>query len=160
MSVSYKIDRNKRLVVSRASGVFSARDVVAFSQCVTSDPAFDPAFGLLADLTSVKKVDILPEEARILAAMTPFLPEARRAFVVAANQPDLKLLELFALFEATRRFFGDKSVQLFTSHAAAVRWLFGRARATHRSSKEARPPAVEPAMRNRSPRKERPGKHS
>jgi hypothetical protein len=123
MAWSYKIDKDKQFVTCVVSGVFRTRDVVAFRQIITMDPAFDPAFCMLADLTKVTKVDIFPDEVRILATMSPFLPTARRAFVLSAHQRNMNLLELLRLFYATVRFYGSGTVRLFTSQKEALEWL-------------------------------------
>jgi len=121
MSWLYSIDKDRRLVRTTVSGLFRARDVVAFRQHITMDPDFDPAFGMLALFNKVTKVDLFPDEVRVLAGMSPFLPEARRAFVVAPDQRNfMRLYELFALFDAMIRFGSSGAVRLFTTQKAAM----------------------------------------
>lgn len=154
MAWLYSIDSDRQLVRTTVSGLFRARDVVSFRQHIMMDSAFDPGFCMLADFTKITKVDLLPDEVRVLAAMSPFLPESRRAFVLTAEQRNfLKLSELFALFEAMTRFYGRGAIRMFTTQKEALRWLFPKAKPANGPHKEATQLATQEALRNRSVRR-------
>jgi hypothetical protein len=153
MAWSYEIDEHRRLVRSVTFGLLSARDVVAFRQHLAMDPAFDPAFCMLVDFSKVTKVDLFPDEVRILAAISPFLPTARRAFVVPDNPQNLELLKVLALFDATLRFSAKGAVRLFTNQKDALEWLFEKGKPTNGSARGASQRIRHPAVRNGSRRK-------
>jgi hypothetical protein len=154
MAWLYRIDSDRQLVRTTVSGLFRARDVVAFRQHLAMDPAFDPAFCMLADFTKITKVDILPDEVKVLAVMSPFLPETRRAFILAAEQRNfLKLYELFAMFDAMARFYGTGTIRLFTTQKDALGWLFPKAKPTNGPHRIETQVIGEEAMGNRSVRK-------
>lgn len=153
MAWSYEIDEHRRFVRSVSFGLLSARDVVAFRQHLAMDPAFDPTFCMLVDFSKVTKVDLFPGEVRILAAMSPFLPTSRRAFVVPANQRNLDLLEVFALFDATLRFSAKGAVRLFTNQKDALEWLFEKGKRANGAARGASQRVLHAAVRNGSRRK-------
>ncbi len=52
MPLFYKIDKERRLVMSTGSGVFSVADAVSHMEKLSKDPDFDPGFSQIADFTS------------------------------------------------------------------------------------------------------------
>lgn len=123
MAMTYKIDKKEKVVMCTFSGIITPRDVLAFRQHIMLDRDFSPAFSQLSDCTKAKKIDISPIEANILAAFTPFHLDSRRALVISDNRHDLGLFELF---EATRRFNGDKGTRLFHHLEEAQDWISPR----------------------------------
>jgi hypothetical protein len=123
MAMRYQIDKKKKVVMCTFSGIITPHDVLAFRQHIVLDRDFNPAFSQLSDCTKAKKIDISPIEANILAAFSPFHLDSRRALVISDNRHDLGLFELF---EATRRFTGDKGARLFHHLQEARDWISPR----------------------------------
>jgi len=61
MPAFYKIDKERRLVLSSAYGVFSRADSVAHREKLLKDPDFDPSYSQIADFTQVTKFDLRPK---------------------------------------------------------------------------------------------------
>jgi hypothetical protein len=119
----YQIDKKKRVVMCTFSGVITPHDVLAFRQHILLDHDFSPAFSQLSDCTEATKIDISPIEASILAAMSPFDVDSRRAILLPDNLDDQGLCEIV---EATRRFNGDKGIRRFHYLQEAKDWIFPR----------------------------------
>jgi hypothetical protein len=123
MAMRYEIDKKKRVVICTFSGVITPQDVLAFRQHILLDHDFSPAFSQLSDCTEATKIDISPIEASILAAMSPFNVDSRRAILLPENLDDLGLYEIF---KATRRFNGDKGIRRFHYLQEAQDWISPR----------------------------------
>jgi hypothetical protein len=81
MPLSYAIDRRRRVVVARASGLLTVDDAVRVRSMLQSDPVFRSHFSLLFDLREVTQVNMSFQALARLAATTVFAAHARRAFV-------------------------------------------------------------------------------
>src|SRR5262245_32054612 len=81
----YLVDPTRRLVLSRAWGVVSARDLVTHASALAADPLFHPSFRQLADLREVTDLDVDSSAIRTLASLSPFASGAQRALVVGAE---------------------------------------------------------------------------
>ena len=75
MGMSYRIDRERRVVLTRAWGVLSTREMVDVTSRILLAPRFDPTYRSLGDLREVTDiaVDALAErngqEVRIFDAV-------------------------------------------------------------------------------------------
>lgn len=58
MPAIYKIDKERRLVLTSASGVFTLADAVSHMERLSKDPDFDPSFSQIADFTQVTRVEL------------------------------------------------------------------------------------------------------
>ena len=56
MPTFYKIDRQRRLVMTTYSGVLTAADALGHQAKLLKDPDFDPTFSQLFDVTHVTDV--------------------------------------------------------------------------------------------------------
>jgi hypothetical protein len=77
MPAYYKIDKQRRLVLSSGSGILTKLDLVMHMQQFLNDPDFDPKFSQLADFSEVSGFDLPGEDVRELANKTVFSPESR-----------------------------------------------------------------------------------
>ena len=122
MPQSYKIDRQHRIVISRAWGVCTANDVLEFREQVLRDEDFDPDFCQLVDFSHVTGLEITANEVRMLAEMSPFSSDSRRALV--AGTP---LVFGFArMFETVRELRGEKHLRVFHNREDALAWLMAK----------------------------------
>ena len=58
MPAFYKIDKERKLVMSAGSGYVTKAQVLAYQKQLSNDPDFHPSFSELADFAQVTKVDI------------------------------------------------------------------------------------------------------
>lgn len=118
MPVSYSIDPRRRLVVNVASGVLTAEDMRNLQSRVAADPAFQPTFSQLFDMTAVTEVAITASQLQALAEATLFAPATRRATVLRKTV----LVGMARMFQAHIRDRGD-FFQVFDTRAEAEKWL-------------------------------------
>jgi hypothetical protein len=58
MPVSYRIDRDRRMVVTTWSGVITEKEILAYQGQLMNDPDFDANFSQYSDLTDVREVEV------------------------------------------------------------------------------------------------------
>ena len=125
MPSSYVIDKERKLVITTAWGDCNAEDVLEFRKQVLRDSDFDPSFSQLADFTGVTKVDVSPDEVRMLATKSPFSTQSRRA-LVADNQVIFGLSKMFGILRNLR---GEKLIRVFRTRNEALDWLLEKDKA-------------------------------
>lgn len=121
MPASYRIDKQKRLVVSSAFGVLTLDDVLKHQQQLLKDRDFDPSFSQLVDLDEVTEVAMATDDVRRIAEKSIFVPGTRRA--VVAQKSDVAF-GLSRMFEILRNLKGDQGVRVFRDREKALAWLF------------------------------------
>lgn len=119
MPAFYKIDKERRLVLSAVSGVFSQADVLAHQQKLLNDPDFDPSFSQIVDFNQVTDFKLSAEEIRLLAQRSIFSPTARRALIMPSNLG----YGLARMFEILREDQGDVGTRVFRTLEEALDWV-------------------------------------
>jgi hypothetical protein len=114
-----RIEKDRRLVMSTAYGVFNLADALEHQKQLQSDPDFDPSFSQLADFTQATKIDLTADEVRLLAQKSIFSPESRRAFVVKGDLA----FGLARLFEILRETMGEQGIGVFRNLDDALEWV-------------------------------------
>src|SRR6266853_3969647 len=120
MPAFYKIDKERRLVMSSGSGVLTKEDIFGHQERLSKDPDFDPTFSQLSDFTHITKIDITPEDVRLAAKKNLFSPQSRRAMLV---KDDLQF-GLARMFEIHRELAGEKGIRVFRKIEDALDWIF------------------------------------
>ena len=120
MPLTYSIDRRHRLVLTTASGVFTAADALNHQRHLRADPDFDETFDQLADFTSVTEVRLTGEEIRLLAERSVFSKTSRRA-VVAKDALIFGLARMFASYRDAAG--GGEQIRIYPDRQAALNWL-------------------------------------
>jgi hypothetical protein len=81
MPAYFKIDKERRLVMSVAADVFTIDDALAHQEKLLKDPDFDPSFSQLWDLTQITKWEITSADYEASGAedsiLIPFSPGLR-----------------------------------------------------------------------------------
>ena len=122
MAADYKIDKERRLVISTASGVFIMADVLAHREKLFNDPDYDPSFSQLIDLTPVTQLRIEPGELRSLAQTMVFSANSRRAIAVPSD-----LIFGFArMYEMLRESAGETGIHVFRDRDEALDWVLAK----------------------------------
>jgi hypothetical protein len=116
----FRIDKERRLVMSTFSGVFTFADGFAHQEKLFKDPEFDPTFSQLLDCVHVTKPDLGPDDIRRLAQRTIFSPDSRRAILVAGDLA-FGLARMFVVF---RELAGEKGIRVFNNLDEALWWVF------------------------------------
>lgn len=120
MPAFYKIDKQRRLVISTGSGVFSLADAVSHMEKLSKDPEFDPSFSQIADFTQVTRIELSGDEIRRLAQMGVFSAHSRRAFIA----PNETIFGIGRMFETLRGLEGEKGIRIFRNLEQALDWVF------------------------------------
>lgn len=120
MPISYEIDKKRRLVITTASGPFSADDIRRVRSKLLRDPDFDMTFSELTDLTKVTRADITGDLMRLLVRSGSFSQESNRAFIARQEMID----GLARMFEVHCNFRGDERIGVFHEVHEALAWLW------------------------------------
>lgn len=83
----YKIDKECRLVLSSASGVFSRADAAGHMEKLLKDPDFNPSCSQIADFTQVTRIELSAQDIHELAQRSVFSRLSRRALIVPMTWP-------------------------------------------------------------------------
>ena len=119
MPFSYKIDKERKMVMSTGYGVFTLEDALGHQEKLRKDHDFDPGFCQLMDFTHVTKLDLRAEDVRRLAQASIFAPDSRRAILVTRDTA----YGLSRMFEILRSTFGEKGIQAFRNLDDALDWV-------------------------------------
>jgi hypothetical protein len=119
MPAFYKIDKERRIVMSSGSGVLTIEDILGHQERLLNDPDFDPSYSQLSDFTQVEKVELSSEDVRLAARKNIFLPHSRRALVVK-NEVQYGLARMF---EIHRELAGEVGVRVFRTIDEALAWV-------------------------------------
>ena len=85
MPAFYKIDKERRLVMTAASGVLSLADALSHLERLSKDPDFDPSYTQIADFMQVTKIELSAQNIHDLAQRSIFSPQSRRPFIVPSD---------------------------------------------------------------------------
>jgi hypothetical protein len=119
MPYFYKIDKERRIVLSTASGNFSLADFRAHQERLSSDPDHDPAYSQIADFTHVVSFDVSAAEIRRMAEHSVFLPSARRAVIA----PDDLIYGSSRMYQTFRENLGATGIGVFRTLEEALDWV-------------------------------------
>jgi hypothetical protein len=81
MPARYRIDPERRMILSTGTGVMTDEDLRDHQRRLRSDPAFDRSFDQLWDLQEVTLVEVTSATLRELAQARSFDPGTKRAVV-------------------------------------------------------------------------------
>lgn len=118
MSMSYKIDQERRVVLTRAWGVLSTQELVEVTSRILLDPRFDPTYRSLGDLRDVTDITVDALHTAHMAATPLFALDTRRA-IVATSDVAYGMARMFAAY-AERN---GQEVRIFREMAEAEEWL-------------------------------------
>ena len=120
MSLSFVIDKQRRLVISTASGPVTNSEIAAHQVGLKNHPDFDPTFDQLIDATGVTKISVTVEEIRTVARQRLFGSSSRQAFATSSDFA----YGMARMFEIYREASGSgRPVRVFNSLDAAQEWL-------------------------------------
>jgi len=119
MPCSYTIYKDKRLVVTIASGVVTFAEGMANEDSIRRNPDFEPTFVHLIDTVRITKADLTASDLATLARSTTFSPHSRKAVLVSSPV----LYGLGRMFEAYSQLAGSESVHVFKDRFKALEWL-------------------------------------
>ncbi|MGB6897293.1 MAG: hypothetical protein WBE12_01775 [Candidatus Acidiferrum sp.] len=122
MPAFYKIDKERRLVLSSGTGVFNKEAAQAHQERLLADPEFDPSYSQLRDFTHVTQIDLTAADIQQLALRNIFSPESRRAFLVTNDLA----FGLARMFEILRESAGERGIGVFRNLEEALDWVLAK----------------------------------
>ena len=122
MPAFYKVDKERHLVMSSASGVVTFADLLAHQEKLLADPDFSPDFSQLWDLVHVTKVELTTEELRRLSERSIFSSASRRAILASSDL----VFGLSRMFEIFRETLGEKGIRVFRNLDDALDWVLAK----------------------------------
>jgi hypothetical protein len=122
MPAFYKIDRERRLVLSTGSGVFSLADARSHQEKLSKDPDFGPSFSQIADFTQVTRIELSADDVRLLAQRNLFSPDSRRAFIM----PNELAYGLGRMYGILRELAGETGIRIFRTLEEALDWVLSK----------------------------------
>lgn len=108
MPASYKIDKERRLVLTTAWGVFTLADAVSHQQKLGKDPDFASSFSQIADFTQVTEFDVTADDIHRFAQSSIFSPTSRRAILM----PNEAGFGVGRMYEILRGLEGEKGIRV------------------------------------------------
>jgi hypothetical protein len=118
MPITYTIDPNQKLVVTRIWGPATEGEVAEHNRSLRTDPQFDPHFRQLADMSGVTELLVSTKVIQDTAHDQYFAPGSKRAFV-APDDAAFGLARMFALHAESM----GQTIHVFRDRAAAEAWL-------------------------------------
>lgn len=122
MPAFYHIDRERKLVISTVSGVFTRLDLAEHMQRLLADPDFNPNFSQLADFSHITGIELTADDVRDFARKDVFSANSRRAFIVAHDESE-SLAEMFAIL---RDVAGERGIRVFRTLQDGIDWIISR----------------------------------
>jgi hypothetical protein len=116
--VEYAIDPKKKLVTTRLSGVVTEDEVLSHNRRLRTDPAFDPSYRQLTEMTAITESRVSTNLINETSADQFFKPGTRRAFVATVD----------AIFGMARKFAlqaeaSGQTIEVFRDLRKAEEWL-------------------------------------
>ena len=116
----YVIDKKLGLIISVGEGVLTFTEIKSHQDQLLADPAFDPKFDQLIDVSMVTKLTISIEEAKLMARRAVLSANSRRA-IVASEKSVFGMYRLMqAYHEGTT---GHSHIGIFYDRDEALKWL-------------------------------------
>jgi hypothetical protein len=118
MPISYAIDPIEQLATSRLWGVMTDDEVRDHNERLRTDPAFNPGYRQLVDMTEVTESRVGTNTINETSADHFFNPGTQRAFVASSD----------AIFGMARKFAlqaeaDGQTIQVFREMKSARKWL-------------------------------------
>jgi len=120
MPANYVIDKERRLVISTATGVVTAEECKQHQDRLVNDPDFDPTYNQILDFTGASTIGLNDEILRFLAVRHVFHAPSRRAFL-SNNDEFSALLERNK--DVRKEFLGTDAIEVFAGWDQALLWL-------------------------------------
>jgi hypothetical protein len=122
MPAFYKIDKERRLVLSSGAGTFTLADALGHQEKLAGDPDFDPSFSQLMDFSHITGFDIDADGVRRLAQRSIFSPHSRRAIIMKSEAA----YGLARMFEILREAAGEHGIHVFRNLDEALDWILSK----------------------------------
>jgi hypothetical protein len=119
MPTFYKIDTERKFVLTTGSGFVTKQEVFTLQDQMSSDPEFDPSFSQVVDFAQLTNTDIGMRDVQTFAQRDAFSIHSRRAIIVKGD-----IAFGFAkIFELYRQLTGANGIRVFRNPDEAFDWI-------------------------------------
>jgi hypothetical protein len=122
MPISYRIDSERGLVITTASGVLTDDDILELKRRLAADPEFKMGMRELSDVRAVTDLQVSTEGVRRMAAMDESPSSARSSHklaIVAGSDATFGMARMYQMFTESNQ----PHVAVFKDYDRARRWL-------------------------------------
>jgi hypothetical protein len=119
MPVHYNIHKEHRLVVTVGEGWVTFREIQDHQDQLLTDPAFDPSFNQLIDVTAATDLDLTVAEMKEITRRRIVSSGSRRAFVASS----IHILTIGHLMQTYHEAHHEVEVHIFLDRGEALTWL-------------------------------------
>jgi hypothetical protein len=118
MPVRYELDVENRIVRTSFTGVVTENEAAEHAIHLRAEPAFQPNFSELADLSKAVEVRLGYPEFQHLEFIDPFSREAKRAFVTTPRSQAHGLTRMFQMMRHS-----PENIKIFDDVESALAWV-------------------------------------
>jgi GAF domain len=115
----YKVDRERKLVLTTGSGFVTREDVLTLQDRMSNDPEFDTSFSQVVDFAQLTDTDIGLADVQTFAQKDAFSSHSRRAIVVKGDVA----FGFAKIFELYRQLRGASGIHVFRDPGEAFDWI-------------------------------------
>ena len=122
MPISYRIDPERRLVVTTASGILTDDDIIELKRRLAADPEFKAGMRELSDVRAVTDLQVSSAGVRRMAAMDESpssTPSGYKLAIVAGSDTTFGMARMYQMFTESNH----PHVAVFRNYDGARRWL-------------------------------------
>jgi hypothetical protein len=119
MPTFYKIDKERKLVVTTGTGFVRREDVLTLQDQMSNDPEFDPSFSQVADFALLANTDVGLADIQTFAQRDVFSVHSRRAIIVKGDVA----FGFAKIFELSRQLAGANGIRVFRDPDEAFDWV-------------------------------------
>jgi len=119
MPFEYTILAPQRVVYARSTDRLSASDILTLIRRLRQDPALNPDFDSIIDMTPTQSFESTGDEIAKAASDSAFSMTSRRAMVA----PDSLGYGMARIYAAYRELRGQSAIQVFNDLRSACAWL-------------------------------------
>jgi hypothetical protein len=119
MPTFYKIDTERKFVLTTGSGFVTKQEVFTLQDQMSSDPEFDASFSQVVDFAQLTNTDIGMADVQTFAQRDAFSIHSRRAIIVKGE-----IAFGFAkIFELCRQLTGANGIRVFRNLDEVFDWI-------------------------------------
>jgi hypothetical protein len=121
MTITSRVDKARRLILSEASGTLTNEDVLKYTEWVRSDPTL-AEFDMLMDLSGAERVEVTSDGLRNAALRIPSRDKAQENYRVAIVAQSDFAFGMSRMYEMLRA-GAVGEVRVFRDIIEAKKWL-------------------------------------
>jgi hypothetical protein len=119
MPTFYKIDKERKLVVTIGIGFVRREDVLTLQDQMANEPEFDPSFSQVVNFALLANTDVGLADVQTFAQRDAFSVHSRRAIIVKGDVA----FGLAKIFELSRQLAGANGIRIFRDPDEAFDWV-------------------------------------